>query len=68
MISARDRAICAWHNATHPPGGSCIDASHLDWQCWPAPRSAPGEPFQRAVATELATWSEIVAKAGIKPQ
>jgi tripartite-type tricarboxylate transporter receptor subunit TctC len=20
MISARDRAICAWHNATHPPG------------------------------------------------
>jgi tripartite-type tricarboxylate transporter receptor subunit TctC len=30
--------------------------------------SMPGEQFQRAVVTELTTWSEIVAKANIKPQ
>jgi tripartite-type tricarboxylate transporter receptor subunit TctC len=32
------------------------------------PTSMPGEQFQRAVVTELTTWSEIVEKAGIKPQ
>jgi tripartite-type tricarboxylate transporter receptor subunit TctC len=32
------------------------------------PTSMPGEQFQRAVVTELTTWSEIVAKANIKPQ
>jgi tripartite-type tricarboxylate transporter receptor subunit TctC len=32
------------------------------------PTSMPGEPFQRAVITELSTWSEIVEKANIKPQ
>jgi hypothetical protein len=32
------------------------------------PTSMPGEQFQRAVVTDLTTWSEIVAKANIKPQ
>jgi tripartite-type tricarboxylate transporter receptor subunit TctC len=32
------------------------------------PTSMPGGEFQRAVGTELATWSEIVEKANIKPQ
>jgi tripartite-type tricarboxylate transporter receptor subunit TctC len=30
--------------------------------------SMPGEQFQRAVAKELTTWSEIVEKANLKPQ
>jgi tripartite-type tricarboxylate transporter receptor subunit TctC len=30
--------------------------------------SMPGEQFQRAVVTELTTWSEIVEKANLKPQ
>ena len=32
------------------------------------PTSIPGEQFQREVAGEIATWSGIVEKAGIKPQ
>ena len=32
------------------------------------PTSIAGEQFQRDVVAELATWSEIVDKAGIKLQ
>jgi hypothetical protein len=32
------------------------------------PTSIAGEQFQRDVVKELTTWTEIVEKAGIKPQ
>ena len=33
-----------------------------------SPPASPGEQFQRDVVKELKTWTEIVEKAGIKPQ